>query len=679
MFRRIPGRVPHVPGRAWPVVAVAAGLLVAGMFAVPAAAPADSSVAPPHMVVCPAPRAGQATCAGESRAGSAATPAGLSPASLQDAYGLQATYAGMRQTVAVVTAFDDPTAGSDLAAYRAQYGLPACSAANGCFAKVSETGTTSYPPPGTAAWTASDAASLDMISAICPNCHILLVEATTTGITDLGTAENEAVDLGAGFVTNTWISAETSGEAAYDTGYFDHPGIVITAPSSGPGFSGYGTSYPAASPDVISVGGTLLVPGNGSARGWTEKAWNGTGSGCSKYESKPSWQTDTGCKRRTLNDLSAVASPQSPVAIYDTTSASGWGQGSGDVVASAIVAATYALAGTPAGSSAPASYPYLHRGMINDVIHGADGTCTPKYLCSAKFGYDGPSGLGTPASSIPFIATGAAPAGEITSGVPGDCLDNHNGTATPGNVVDITGCSGAAGAQMWAAESNGTIDIQGLCLDVAGSGTTVNTPVDVNTCGADGSQGWRARYPDELENVNSHLCLEAPGNPPASGAQLVIAACDGQSAQAGPEENWALPYRTPTATGEVTSALTSGSTTYCLDNFHATLTNGNVVDLFSCNGGKDSQVWAVAANDTIQIGGTMCLDVVHSGIKAGTLVDLYHCNNTGAQQWVARSDGTLLNPESGLCLDNPKGAVSGTQLDIARCRGNTAQRWILPQ
>jgi hypothetical protein len=146
---------------------------------------------------------------------------------------------------------------------------------------------------------------------------------------------------------------------------------------------------------------------------------------------------------------------------------------------------------------------------------------------------------------------------------------------------------------------------------------------------------------------------------------------------ADPEENWTLPYPTPASAGEVRSALTSGSTTYCLDNYHAQIKNGNVVDLYSCNGGAGSQIWSVAANGTIQIGGSSCLDVVHSGLTSGSLVDLFHCNGTGAQQWVARSDGTLLNPESGLCLNNPKGAVLGTQLDIARCKGNAAQQWAL--
>jgi hypothetical protein len=546
MFRRFPGRARHA-------VAVTAGLLTAGMFTIPASATTHSSAAQnsaasrsvartapaPHVVICPAPRLGQATCAGEGkpdagegRAGAvrpATAPTGLTPANLQDAYGLQSSYEGMRQTVAVVTAFDDATAGTDLAAYRTHFGLPTCDQANGCFTKVSETGTTSYPPPGSKAWTASDAASLDMISAICPNCHILLVEATTAGINDLGTAENEAVNLGAPFVTNTWLTAEVSNESNFDTDYFNHPGVAITAPSSGPGFTGYGTSYPAASPYVISVGGTLLVPGLGNPRGWTEKVWSGTGSGCSKYESKPSWQIDTGCKRRTMNDVSAVASAQSPVAIYDTKSASGWGQGSGDVVASAIIAATYALAGTPAGSTFPGSYPYQDRAMINDIIRGSDGTCKPMYLCTAKFGYDGPSGVGTPGASIPFTASGASPTAEITSGVPGDCLDNRNGGSAPGSIVDITTCTGTAASQLWSAQADGTIRIQGLCLDVAGQGTTASTPVVLNTCGTSTSpvpsQQWRSRYPEELENVNSKLCLEAPGSPPASGAQLVIAAC----------------------------------------------------------------------------------------------------------------------------------------------------------
>jgi subtilase family serine protease len=276
------------------------------------------------------PAVGQAGCAALITPGSTAmtagalaasgtAPSGYGPLDLRAAYGLDssAITGGVGQTVAVVTAYDDASAESDMGTYREQYKLPACTTANGCFKKVDATGGTSYPPamPG---WSASTAQSLDMISAICPNCHILLVEAgnpaipVTTGADALGQAENEAAALGAKFVDNTIYTSESTystQEPTLDRQYFDHPGVVITAPDGNGGYPG--PWYPAASPDVVAVGGTTLTAAPTSARGWAEAAWPSTGSGCSGYESaKPSWQTDTGCTDRMLNDLSAAADQQ---------------------------------------------------------------------------------------------------------------------------------------------------------------------------------------------------------------------------------------------------------------------------------------------------------------------------------------------------------------------------------
>lgn len=190
----------------------------------------------------------------------ATPPAGLGPADLCGAYALPSGTAGAGQTVAIVTAFDDTTAAADLATYRTQFSLAACAVANGCFSKVDETGGTNLPPAGPAGWSLAAAQSMDMISAVCPQCHILLLEATSTAISDLGAAENEAVALAARFVTNTRFTAEETngtGESGLNSLYFHHPGVVVTA-ADGNG-AGFGTSYPAASPDVIAVGGTTLT------------------------------------------------------------------------------------------------------------------------------------------------------------------------------------------------------------------------------------------------------------------------------------------------------------------------------------------------------------------------------------------------------------------------------------
>jgi len=222
------------------------------------------------------------------------TPHGLSPAQLVGAYSLPATAPGT-QTIGIVDAYDDPNIEADLAVYSAQYGLPPCTTANGCFRKVNQSGGTSYPTAN-AGWSLEIALDVETAHAICPNCKILLVEATTNSFTNLGTAVNRAVTMGANVVSNSYGGSEFSTETSADSQYFNHPGVVITASS---GDNGYGVEYPAASRYVTAVGGTSLTV-NSSNQRVSETAWSGAGSGCSAYETKPSWQTDTGCARRTV-------------------------------------------------------------------------------------------------------------------------------------------------------------------------------------------------------------------------------------------------------------------------------------------------------------------------------------------------------------------------------------------
>ena len=322
-------------------------------------------------------------------------PAGYGPSDLQSAYNLPSSSAGSGQTVAVVDAYDDPNAESDLATYRAQYGLPACTTANGCFRKTSQTGGSRYPSANSG-WAEEESLDVDMVSAICPNCHVLLVEAKSPTVANLGTAVNEAVSLGAKYVSNSYGGSESSSETGSD-GYYNHPGVAVTASA---GDSGYGVSYPAASRYVTAVGGTSLNRDSSTSRGWSETVWGspaggeGTGSGCSAYEPKPSWQTDTGCSNRTGNDVAAVADPNTGVAIYDTYQQSGWAEVGGTSASSPIVASVYALAASP-GSGVPAQIAYGKPSGLNDVTSGSDGLCL-NYLCTAGTGYDGPTGLGTP-------------------------------------------------------------------------------------------------------------------------------------------------------------------------------------------------------------------------------------------------------------------------------------------
>ncbi|WP_199574028.1 S53 family peptidase [Streptomyces murinus] len=332
----------------------------------------------------------------------ASTPSGYGPSDLQSAYGLTSAAAskGAGETIAIVDAYNDPNAEADLAKYRSYYGLSACTKASGCFKQVSQTGSTTSLPTSDAGWSEEISLDLDMASAICPNCNILLVEAKSATMANLGTAVNEAVTLGAKYVSNSYGGSESSSDTSYDTSYFKHPGVAITVSA---GDEGYGAEYPAASQYVTSVGGTALSKAS-TTRGWSESVWNtssteGTGSGCSAYDAKPSWQTDTGCAKRTIADVSAVADPATGVSVYDSYGVTaGFYTFGGTSASSPIIAGVYALAGTPSSGSYPAKFPYAKAGTsaLNDVTSGSNGSCGGSYLCTARSGYDGPTGVGTP-------------------------------------------------------------------------------------------------------------------------------------------------------------------------------------------------------------------------------------------------------------------------------------------
>ena len=363
---------------------------------------------------------------------------GYAPSDLQSAYNLPSATNGAGRTIAVVDAYDDPDAASDLAVYRANYGLPACTTANGCFRKVNQSGGTSYPAANVT-WAGEISLDLDMVSAVCPKCHILLVEASIPYSTDLGAAEDEAAALGATEISNSYGGTEGTFDTSTDH-YYDHPGIAITA---GSGDDGYGVNYPAASPYVTAVGGTNLQT-SGNARGWTESAWGntgdgGAGSGCSSYESRPSWQSSNPnitavCAHRAVADVSAVADPATPVVVYDTYGSSGWGLAGGTSASTPIIAGVFAL--TTNASAYGTGYLYSHTAGLNDVTTGSNGSCGGSALCTATTGWDGPTGLGTP-NGINAFGAGGKPI--VSAVVPAA------GPVAGGQTVTVLGSGFAAG------------------------------------------------------------------------------------------------------------------------------------------------------------------------------------------------------------------------------------------
>ncbi|HEY2177553.1 MAG TPA: S53 family peptidase [Caulobacteraceae bacterium] len=358
-----------------------------------------------HVAVCPGPAAkGTARCHAHivtdargnpmvSTTTPNASPSGFGPSQLRGAYNVPATTAS--DAVAIVDAYGYPNAEHDLGVYRAQFGLPPCTTLNGCFSKVNQNGGTTYPATNTG-WDQEQALDLDMVSAMCPSCHIILVEATTSSYVNLGTAVNTAAALGAHVISNSYGGSE-SGTNPYES-YYNHAGVAITVST---GDSGYGAQFPATSPHVTAVGGTSLS-WNGSTR--TESAWSGGGSGCSTVYAKPTWQagvTDSGCSMRMEADVSAVADPNTGVAVYGPANRRGsaWLVFGGTSVAAPLVGGLYGAAN---GSVNYGQNPYLNRGSLNDVTSGSNGSCSTTYYCHAGTGYDGPTGLGTPNGDTAF-------------------------------------------------------------------------------------------------------------------------------------------------------------------------------------------------------------------------------------------------------------------------------------
>src|SRR6266542_1871343 len=218
--------------------------------------------------------------ANNSHVGNYATtsPTGLSPATIKSAYGFSTSAtAGAGKTIAIVDAYDDPTAESDLGVFSNTFGLPACTTANGCFQKVDQRGGTRYPRKD-AGWALEISLDVQWAHAIAPGAKILLVEADSNSFTNLLAAEDYA-KTHAQYVSNSWGAGEFSGETIYDS-HFLQNGVSFFVSA---GDAGLPAEYPSSSPNVISVGGTRLQFSSGTFA--DETAWSEGGGGCSIYES----------------------------------------------------------------------------------------------------------------------------------------------------------------------------------------------------------------------------------------------------------------------------------------------------------------------------------------------------------------------------------------------------------
>jgi subtilase family serine protease len=311
---------------------------------------------------------------------------GLHPADLQGAYALPSASNGQGQTIGVVIAEADPNAEADLAVYRSTFGLPACSTANGCLRIIS-----TKKPRGDKDWAREASTDLQMTSAVCPNCGLLLSEARSNKASDLAAAVSAAVSAGATVVSNSYIIPESKSESS---AMWSHPGVPLVAAAGDLGYGG--ANWPAAATNAIAVGATTLTAHSDAPRGWLETAWFGTGSACSMVAAKPAWQHDPACQKRTVADVAAVGDPATPVAVYDSYQDNGWVEVGGTSVSTPIIAGVYALAANGAQFTGASSL-YANASALFPIVSGSNGLCLlAPYLCNAGGGYNGPAGMGSP-------------------------------------------------------------------------------------------------------------------------------------------------------------------------------------------------------------------------------------------------------------------------------------------
>ncbi len=378
-----------VPSRALALVAFAAFVFALNAYATP-----SNAAAQPQKVCGPAgvmmARCHALLSVNGVGTFASSSPTGLSPATIKSVYNFSTLQtAGAGKTIAIVDAYDDPTAEGDLAVFSSQYGLPACTTANGCFAKVNQTGGASYPRKN-AGWALEISLDIQWAHAIAPGAKILLVEATTNSFADLLAAEDYAKGH-AQYVSNSWGASEFSGENSYDS-HFSQSGVSFFVSS---GDAGLPAEYPSSSPNVISVGGTTL---HFSGSTFTdETGWSSGGGGCSTFETATSAQAgfkeygQVSCAgKRATPDVSLDADPASGVSVYDSTryqGQQGWFKVGGTSASSPMWAARSAVA----GSAVDSAYVYGTSITYRDITSGNNGAaCLIGYdLCTGRGSWTG--------------------------------------------------------------------------------------------------------------------------------------------------------------------------------------------------------------------------------------------------------------------------------------------------
>jgi Ricin-type beta-trefoil lectin domain/Putative Ig domain len=663
----------------WVIALAASGSLVAGLATAATVASAGAATQSRPLVVPRAPALPaneRAVCARPTQPGqmqcqailllpgrhpSRSSPAfaapafrlpGYGPSNLQSAYRLAAASAhrGRGETVAIVDAYSNPDVARDLAVYRSHFGLPACTTVTGCLRIVNQVGRAGPLPRADIGWGIEESIDLDMVSAICPRCRIVLVEAKSPLVSDLGAAEDTAARLGARFVSDSWSGREFPGQNFYDH-FFNHPGDALVVAS---GDSGYGALFPTDTQYVTAVGGTTLRHRRSGGRPWTESVWGssnshtGTGSGCSSLEAKPSWQghdavSPTGCLSRTENDVAAVANPNTGVTVDDTYGTGAvWGVAGGTSVATPIITAIYALAGKPARGTYPASYLYRHPAAFNDVTTGANGRCERNrpYLCSAKRGYDGPTGLGTPKGTAGFSSRGVQPVTVLDPGT-------QDGSVSAPFKLTVR-----------------AVDSDGAARSLSYRATGLPSGLKVTA----------ARR--SLDGMISGRLPATPGS-----YHVTVTAKDNRTGRTGSTHFSFYVIRSLAASAPSTGyAFENDTAGACLYGQGGATTPGTPVLIGPCT----VSTWAYVAGARPGQAGKMRITAGICLGLAGTNAVLQTCNGARGQVWDYQSTynshgmptGYLFNPASGRCLNGQQYA-EGTRVVASSCSSAAFENWVL--
>ncbi|HEY1814202.1 MAG TPA: S53 family peptidase [Kofleriaceae bacterium] len=402
------------------------------------------------------------------------------PAGMTDNWGatdLESAYAipvsnDTQATVAIVDAYGYSALESDLATYRQMYNLPACGTSDGCLKIVDQNGGNNLPADNSD-WIGETSLDVDMVSAGCPSCKILVVQATDDSSDGLFVAVKTAASMGATVISNSWGYDESDLDEAFQVTvaqaepYMDHPGIAVFVATGDDGYNdgGMGPDYPGTSAYSIGVGGTSLSKTTSGSRAWSEKAWSDGGAACSLSITMPSWQSSTSsCTMRMTSDVSAVGDPNTGVAVYDSDDG-GWEVVGGTSAASPLTASIFALTNN---GNRTAQFAYQNAAAFNDVTSGKDGTCGAK-LCTAGSGWDGPTGIGTPNGTALAALGGGNGSGSGSGSNMGSGSDSGSGS-NMGSGSDDNNGSGSGSDDGNGDNGDGNSGGGGGCNVAGGSG-----------------------------------------------------------------------------------------------------------------------------------------------------------------------------------------------------------------